>query len=166
MICTPSPLPSPPCSTFAIHGPCIEKPGKTWTSLTSQAPIFNIKWQNRHTNNEVLNRSEMPSIEAAILKHSLRWSGHITRMAPSILSRIILYSELVNGQHRRASKLSYKEQVKTSLQVEISPNTWETETANHPSGRRAILFVCSSFEESRKTEKEVEKKNARPGKSS
>lgn len=33
--------------------------------------ILNIKWQDQHTNNEVLNRSKMSSIAAAILKHCL-----------------------------------------------------------------------------------------------
>lgn len=33
--------------------------------------ITNIRWQERRTNNKVLNRSEMPNTEAAILKHCL-----------------------------------------------------------------------------------------------
>lgn len=38
--------------------------------------ILCIKWQDWHTNNEVLNGSEMTSIEAVILK----LLGHVTRI--------------------------------------------------------------------------------------
>lgn len=127
--------------------------------------ILDIKWQDRRANNEVLNRSEMPSIGAAILKHCLRWSVHVNRITPSRYSRTIIYSELFNNkQHCGATKHLFKDQLRPFLfQAEISPNDWKTEAAHRPSWRRAILFVCSTFEEKRKTKEEVKKKKETQG---
>lgn len=74
-------------------GPCIKR---TWKMLEcfKQAKF----WQEWCTNNKVPNRSEMLSIEAAILKHHLRWSDHVTRMASWRLLQTILYSKLINSK--------------------------------------------------------------------
>ncbi|XP_029637978.1 uncharacterized protein LOC115213182 [Octopus sinensis] len=42
--------------------------------------ILNIHWSDFITNIEVLERAEIPSIEAMLLKSHLRWAGHVSRM--------------------------------------------------------------------------------------
>ena len=42
--------------------------------------ILDIKWQDRKTNEEVLNRAQMPSLYT-LQQHRLRWLGHVHRMA-------------------------------------------------------------------------------------
>ena len=39
-----------------------------------------IKWQDHVSNEEVLKRASLPSIESILLQVQLRWAGHVTRM--------------------------------------------------------------------------------------
>ena len=48
--------------------------------MRSLRSILNIRWQDKVTNIEVLDRAESISIEAMILKTQLRWVGHVIRM--------------------------------------------------------------------------------------
>ncbi|XP_076028446.1 uncharacterized protein LOC143017542 [Oratosquilla oratoria] len=77
-----------------------------------------IPWESHTTNIEVLNRASMTSIEATIIHHRLRWAGHIQRMGPSRLPKIMLYGELTPGTRPRgAPKLRYKDQLKRILAI-------------------------------------------------
>ena len=42
--------------------------------------ILGIRWSDRVTKNEVLQRADMPSIEAILLSGQLTWTGHVVRM--------------------------------------------------------------------------------------
>ena len=42
--------------------------------------LLKIKWQDRITNAEVLERSERTGIEALLIAAQLRWAGHVWRM--------------------------------------------------------------------------------------
>ena len=46
------------------------------------------------TNNEVIIRADMKSLEAIITRHRLRWAGHLARMTDSRLPKQVLFSEL------------------------------------------------------------------------
>ena len=46
------------------------------------------------TNNEVLQRADMPSIEAMLLSWQLTWTGHVVRMNDDRLPKTVLYGEL------------------------------------------------------------------------
>ena len=41
--------------------------------------ILGIRWLDRVTNSEVLQRADMPSIEAMLLSRQLTWTGHVVR---------------------------------------------------------------------------------------
>ena len=41
--------------------------------------ILGIKWQDHVSNEEVLKRASLPSIESILLQVQLRWAGHVTR---------------------------------------------------------------------------------------
>lgn len=70
----------------------LKKSGTAWTFPTG--PSFSRPSKlNGRTNTEVLKCSEMPSIEAAILKHHLGWSGHVIQMDPLKLLWTILHYE-------------------------------------------------------------------------
>ena len=79
--------------------------------------IMNIRWYHKVSNVKVLNRSQMPSIEALVTKAQLRWSGHFVRMNESRLPKKLFYSELSEG-HRSKGRpmLRYKDTLKKSLQ--------------------------------------------------
>ena len=84
--------------------------------MRSLRAIMGIKWQDRVTNLEVLDRAGLLSIEAMILKAQLRWSGHVIRMEPHRLPRQLLYGELRLGQRPRGRpRKRFKDCVKGSL---------------------------------------------------
>ncbi|KAL6475004.1 hypothetical protein MHYP_G00160440 [Metynnis hypsauchen] len=59
--------------------------------MRSLRSILGIRWQDRVTNLEVLDRAESTSIEAMVLKAQLRWTGHVIRMEPYRIPRQLLY---------------------------------------------------------------------------
>ncbi|KAK3885538.1 hypothetical protein Pcinc_010279 [Petrolisthes cinctipes] len=69
--------------------------------IRSLRSIMGIKWQDRVTNLEVLDRASLISIETMVLKAQLRWTGHVIRMEPFRLTLQLLYGELRQGQRPR-----------------------------------------------------------------
>jgi len=104
------------------------------------------------SNSGILKRARLPCVEATILQHHLRWAGHVVRMDPSRLPRIMLYSELDQGTrpHGRP-KLRYKDQLKCSLKrAGINPQSWEQLPNDRAAWRRKISDGVKSFETARK----------------
>src|SRR5687768_445735 len=60
--------------------------------------ILHVKWQDKVANNEILQRSGMPSIETILMKARLRWTGHVLRMNDNKLPKITLHGELKSGK--------------------------------------------------------------------
>ena len=59
--------------------------------------IMDTGWQDRVTNQEVLERTGSTSIEPMLQKAQLRWTGHVVRMSDSRIPRQLLYGELMHG---------------------------------------------------------------------
>ena len=57
--------------------------------------ILGMRWQDRITNLEVLDRAECTSIETLLNKAQLRWVGQIIRMDDPRMPRQLLYGELM-----------------------------------------------------------------------
>ena len=90
--------------------------------MRSLRAILGIKWQDRVTNLEVLDRAGLLSIEAMIVSAQLRWTGHVIRMEPHRLPLQLLYSELKQGQRPRGRpKKRYKDCVKEHLKHSGTP---------------------------------------------
>lgn len=68
--------------------------------------IMGIKWQDRVTDLEVLDRACLVSIEAMIMKAQLHWTGHVIRMDSSRIPQQIIYGTLTQGHrsHGRPKK--------------------------------------------------------------
>lgn len=65
---------------------------------------------------EILNRTSTISVEAQILKHRLRWTGHVMRMKDGRLPKLAFLSVLREGKRGVGRPLlRYKDQVKSSL---------------------------------------------------
>ena len=56
-----------------------------------------IKWQDKITYNEVLQRAKIDGIEAMLMRAQLRWVGHLQRMSFDRMPKQIFYSELSSG---------------------------------------------------------------------
>ncbi|KAI8516487.1 hypothetical protein Bbelb_050680 [Branchiostoma belcheri] len=113
---------------------------------------MNIRWQDKITNQEVLDRAQSSSIEALLLKAQLRWSGHVSRMDDSRIPRQLLYGELKLGSRRRGRpKLRYKDVLKNNLQwCGIKPSEFEAAAADRPAWRALVTKATSAFEEERR----------------
>ena len=78
--------------------------------------ILGIKWQDHVSNEEVLKRASLPSIESILLQVQLRWAGHVTRMKDVRMPKAVFFSELQEGKRGRGSpRKRYKDQLKRQL---------------------------------------------------
>ena len=114
--------------------------------------IMNIHWSDFITYVEVLERADVPSIEALLLKSQLRWAGHVSRMEDHRLPKIVLYGELATG-HRDigAPKKRYKDNLKKNLSAcHIDHRQWSDLAADRSAWRSTICKAASSFEASRR----------------
>ena len=78
------------CETWTLYRSDIKRLESFQQSKLRQ--LLKIKWESYITNNEVLERASLTSVEATIMHHRLRWAGHVLRMEPSRLPKIFLYS--------------------------------------------------------------------------
>uniref|UniRef100_K7E252 RNA-directed DNA polymerase n=1 Tax=Monodelphis domestica TaxID=13616 RepID=K7E252_MONDO len=75
--------------------------------------IMRIRWQDRITNQDVLDRANSTSIEVMVLRTQLRWSGHVIRMDPQRIPRQVFYGELSAGLRKQGRpKKRFKDQLK------------------------------------------------------
>ena len=90
--------------------------------------IIYIRWQDKVTNLQVLDRANAVSIEALLFKAQLRWTGHVIRMDASRMPRQILCGELVRGTRKKGRpKKWYKDCIKETLkQCSLPPRDLET----------------------------------------
>ncbi|XP_076049342.1 uncharacterized protein LOC143030020 [Oratosquilla oratoria] len=129
---------------------------ETWTlykrDVKRLESFLHIHWMDCITNNEVLSRAALPSVEATILQHRLRWVGHVGQMEPSRLPKIILFGELAHGKRPRgAPKRRYKDQLKLSLtQAGIPPTDWEDMAQDRSVWRQAVKSGVEGFETHRR----------------
>ena len=94
--------------------------------------LLHIRWQDRVTNTEVLERAGSLSMPSLPIQRRLRWLGHAHRMEPDRLPREILYGELREGVLRVGRPLlRYKDVIKRDLRSAlIDTSAWE-DIANH-----------------------------------
>ena len=72
--------------------------------------LLHVKWQDKIPDTEVLQRSEMESIHALLLRSQLRWAVHVYHMDDARLAKRLLYGELVTGKrHLVTPKLQNKD---------------------------------------------------------
>ncbi|XP_062862816.1 uncharacterized protein LOC134324867 [Trichomycterus rosablanca] len=69
----------------AYHQQCLRK-------------ILRISWEDRRTNNSILEEADISTITATIAQNQLRWTGHVIRMPDSRLPKQVLYSQLAEGK--------------------------------------------------------------------
>ncbi|XP_071479893.1 uncharacterized protein, partial [Diadema antillarum] len=59
--------------------------------------LLHIKWQDRVTNAEVLQRAGILSMFSLLSQRRLKWLGHVRRMEPGRIPKDMLYGELSEG---------------------------------------------------------------------
>ena len=121
---------------------------------------MSIKWQHYTTNNEVLERADLLSIEAMLMLRQLRWAGHVSRMEDSRIPKAVFYGELVEGKRNRgAPRKRFKDQLKKQLsQAGINCATWEQLAADRGSWRTTAHGGAQCFEDARREEMEEKRR--------
>jgi hypothetical protein len=80
--------------------------------------LLGVKWQDMIPDTELLSRSKLSSIEAYIMRHRLRWSGHVMRMNEARLPKKVFNGELKSGKRKTGRPLlRYKDVLKQSLKL-------------------------------------------------
>ena len=75
-----------------------------------------IKWQEYITNEEVVKRVSLPSLECILVQQQLRWAGHVARMEDSRMPKAVFFGELREGKRKcGAPKKQHKDQLKKQL---------------------------------------------------
>ena len=97
--------------------------------------ILGIKWQDHVSNEEVLQRASLPSIESILLQVQLRWAGHVTRMEDVRMPKAVFFSEFQKGKRDcGAPRKCYKDQLKRQFaQAGISHQSWQQEASDRDS---------------------------------
>ena len=145
------------CETWMIYSRDVKQLEKFQQAKLRH--IFRVHWKDKITNNEILTRASLPSMEATILQHRLRWVGHIARMPPTCLPKIILYGELKEGkQPRGGPKRHFKDQLKRSLaQGNIPDNNWETIAHERHSWKVKVSEGVEAFEDERRSQVDLKR---------
>ena len=123
--------------------------------------ILNIRWFHKVSNVQVLQRSNLTSIEATLSLSQLRWAGHVVRMEDSRLPKQLFYGELSKGKRGTGRpKLRYKDSLKANLKkCDIDVETWEKQAAERAKWRTTIKKKVNESEQTKRKTKE-EKRTA------
>ena len=111
--------------------------------------ILGIKWQDHVSNEEVLKRASLPSLESILPQVQLLWIGHITRMEDVCMPKAVFFSELQEGKRNcDAPRKCYKDQLKRQLaQAGISHQSWQQEASDQDSWCSSVRKASCNFEE-------------------
>ena len=106
-----------------------------------------IKWQGHVSNEEVLKRASLLSIESILLQLQLRWAGHVTRMEDERMPNAVFLSELQEGKRDRGAPREWrKDQVKKQLaQAGISRQSWQQEASDGDSWCSSVRKASCKF---------------------
>ena len=113
--------------------------------------IFSIKWQGHTTNIEVLEKADLPNIEAMLILRQLRWAGHVTLMVHYRMPKFVFYGELSYRKRSiGAPRRRYKDQLKQQLGwAGIDHCNWQTLALKRSSWRTHAKRAVQNFEEER-----------------
>ena len=111
-----------------------------------------IKWNDYVSNNEVLERASITSIEAMLLTRQLRWAGHLSRMEDMRLPKAVFYGELYQGKRDRgAPRKRYKDQLRRQLRAaDIPEKDWESRARDRDGWRALLRWGTAAFKSSRR----------------
>ena len=98
-----------------------------------------IRWQDRVSNQEVLERANTTFLEAMIQKAKLRRNGNIIRMDESRIPRQFFYGEQIRGRQTQGRlKNIYKDNLKSNEQA-LNRRNWRLTATENTSGWRASV---------------------------
>ena len=97
--------------------------------------ILGIKWQDHVSNEEVLKRASLPSIESILLQVQLRWAGHVTRMEDVRTPKAVFFSEI---QERKSDRGAPRKRYKDRLKRQFAHQSWQQAASDRNSLRSSV----------------------------
>uniref|UniRef100_A0A8C7WPE7 Reverse transcriptase domain-containing protein n=1 Tax=Oryzias sinensis TaxID=183150 RepID=A0A8C7WPE7_9TELE len=124
--------------------------------------ILNIRWHDRITNTEVLERADLLSVITTMRKAQTRWAGHVCRMSDSRIPKQLLYGELSHGSRKvGGQRKRYKDCIKSHLKdFNIDVSTWETAASDRPTWRN-LIHKGAIYSENKRSNAAKEKRQKR-----
>ena len=103
------------------------------------------------SNEAVLKKASLPSIEPILLQMQFCWAGHFARMEVIHMPKAVFRSKLQEGKRDRgAPRKRYKDQLKRQLaQAGISHQSWQQEASDRDSWRSSVRKASCEFEAER-----------------
>ena len=103
------------------------------------------------SNQEVLKKASLPSIESILLQVQVPKADHVTRMEDIHMPKAIFFSELQEGKRNcGAPRKRYKDQLKRQLaQAGISHQSWQQEASDQDSWHSSVRKGSCKFEAER-----------------
>lgn len=127
--------------------------------------ILSVTWQDKVTNNEILQRSHLPSMFTLLRQRRLRWLGHVRRMEDGRIPKDLLYGDLANGSRPRGRpKLRFRDVVKRDMKaIKLDPNEWEELADNRTLWRGTINHLLKEGEQSLRACAEEKRRRRKEG---
>ncbi|XP_048583704.1 uncharacterized protein LOC125563054 [Nematostella vectensis] len=118
--------------------------------------ILGIHWSDKVTNNEVLERSGLPTLFTLLRQRRLRWLGHVCRMENGRIPKDLLYGELAHGSRPVGRpKLRFKDSCKRDmLAIGLDVDNWEKLAEDRSRWRSECAAALNSGELELKREAE------------
>ena len=122
-----------------------------WSGFTNAACAPSLASNGNTTNEDVLKRASLPSVETILLRAQLRRAGHVRRMEDVRMPKAVFFSEFQEGERGHgAPRKRYKDQLKRQLaQAGISYQSWQQEASNRDSWRSSVRRASCEFEAER-----------------
>jgi len=110
--------------------------------------ILGITWQDRVTNNEVLERAGITSMYTILRQRRLRWLGHTCRMEDGRIPKDLLYGELATGKRNIGRPhLRFKDACKRDMKAcNINTKSWEVSAHDRKQWKQLVLQGLESGE--------------------
>ena len=148
---------------------------ETWTTYAKQErrlnsfhqrclrKILRIRWSDKVSNEEVLQRTNQTSIQSMLGIRRLRWLGHVDRMGEHRIPKQVLYGELKYGQRKRGAQYKrYKDLCQSTLKdYQIDLQSWRT-LASDRSKWRSEVRKGAKLQQQQKSHQKAEKKLRAP----
>jgi hypothetical protein len=116
--------------------------------------ILGLTGQDRVPFTEILERAGITSVECMLVKHQLRWTGHLVRMPDHRIPKKVMYGQLRRGDRKSGGqKKRYKDNLKINLKnFNMEPDRLEAAAADRVGWRSSVSRGAVHFEQHRMQE--------------
>ncbi|BHF71341.1 hypothetical protein SprV_0401439800 [Sparganum proliferum] len=107
-----------------------------------------LRWQDRLTDTDALERTGILSVYAMLRQLQLRWSGHLVRMDDERLPKRLFYGDVATGSCCQGGQIRrYKDTLESSMKrLQINPATWEDLARDRPTDRPTVKRDAAIYE--------------------